>query len=214
MRLPFFNKSEPQEPVAFEDSLIEDPERQKARHRLIGAAFLVAVGFIGLPLIFDSKPKQHNNDVAIQIIQPGIKSEEDKSVKEEAKELANEVKETPKEAPKEAKDAKKDIPPVAKTLDKGEEMLSVPETKPTKVTAGKFILQIGAFSSEERVKNWQAKLTEQKVSSYVENKTNKEGVKLFMLRSGPYADRTAAEAAEKKVKRVGLTPRVIEQKTE
>ena len=84
MRLPFFNKSEPQEPVAFEDSLIEDPERQKARHRLIGAAFLVAVGFIGLPLIFDSKPKQHNNDVAIQIIQPGIKSEEDKSVKEEA----------------------------------------------------------------------------------------------------------------------------------
>ena len=40
MRLPFFNKSEP---LPLEDNLIEDPERQRARHRLIGASFLVLV---------------------------------------------------------------------------------------------------------------------------------------------------------------------------
>ncbi|MFM9113550.1 MAG: SPOR domain-containing protein, partial [Polynucleobacter victoriensis] len=123
------------------------------------------------------------------------------------------------------KDAKKEEPksdkpaPVAKTLDKGEEVLAILEDKKSAPAAnsghsGKYIVQIGAFASEERVKNWQKKLTEQKVSTYVDNKTNKEGVKLHYLRSGPYGDRVAAEAAEKKIKYVGLSPKIIEQKSE
>jgi large subunit ribosomal protein L25 len=39
-----------------------------------------------------------------------------------------------------------------------------------------------------------------------------EGVKLHLLRSGPYEDRASAEAAEKKIKYVGLSPKIIEQK--
>jgi DedD protein len=76
----------------------------------------------------------------------------------------------------------------------------------------KYVIQIGAFSSEERVKNWQAKLKEQKVTTYVDIKTNKEGGKLHLLRSGPYADKASAEAAEKKIRYVGLSPKLIEQK--
>jgi DedD protein len=128
---------------------------------------------------------------------------------------------------KESKEAKKEeaktdkTTPVAKSLDKGEEVLSILESRTPATPAapnanvnpnGKFIVQIGAFSSEERVKNWQKKLTEQKVSSYIEIKTNKEGVKLHLLRSGPYTDKASAEAAEKKIKYVGLSPKIIEQK--
>ena len=189
----------------------------------------------GLPIIFDSKPKQYNNDIAIQIIQPG--SKEEKKV-EEPKETKATDSATPS-APvtsvenkdtkdsKESKDAKKEdiktdkTTPVAKSLDKGEEVLSILESRTPATPAapnsgvssnGKFIVQIGAFSSEERVKNWQKKLTEQKVSSYIEIKTNKEGVKLHHLRSGPYQDKASAEAAEKKIKYVGLSPKIIEQK--
>jgi DedD protein len=232
MRLPFLNRPSSKNNTPVEDGLTEDPERQKARHRLIGAVFLVTVAVAGLPIIFDSKPKQYNNDIAIQIIQPGSK-EEKKS--EEAKATDSATPSAPVTATenkdtkdsKEVKEAKKeesktDKPTaVAKSLDKGEEVLSILESRtPATPSAknlvvnpsGRFIVQIGAFSSEERVKNWQKKLTEQKVSSYIEIKTNKEGVKLHLLRSGPYADKATAEAAEKKIKYVGLNPKIIEQK--
>ena len=96
---------------------------------------------------------------------------------------------------KESKEVKKEesktdkSTPVAKSLDKGEEVLSILENRTPATPAapgsgvnanGKFVVQIGAFSSEERVKNWQKKLTEQKVSSYIEIRTNKEGVKLHL----------------------------------
>ncbi len=235
MRLPFLNRPSSKNNTPVEDGLTEDPERQKARHRLIGAVFLVTVAVAGLPIIFDSKPKQYNNDIAIQIIQPGSKDE--KKV-EEPKDPKTADSATPS-APvtstenkdtkdsKESKETKKEeaktdkTTPVAKSLDKGEEVLSILESRTPATPAapnanvnpnGKFIVQIGAFSSEERVKNWQKKLTEQKVSSYIEIKTNKEGVKLHLLRSGPYTDKASAEAAEKKIKYVGLSPKIIEQK--
>ncbi len=216
MRLPFFNRPSTKNNTPVEDGLTEDPERQRARHRLIGAIFLVTVAVAGLPIIFDSKPKQYNNDIAIQIIQPGAKEEKKSDVKPEESrtETATTNKDAKKEEPKSDKPA-----PVTKTLDKGEEVLAILEDKKSAPAAnsgqsGKYIVQIGAFASEERVKNWQKKLIEQKVSTYVDHKTNKEGVKLHYLRSGPYGDRAAAEAAEKKIKYVGLSPKIIEQKSE
>ena len=215
MRLPFFNRPSTKNNTPVEDGLTEDPERQRARHRLIGAIFLVTVAVAGLPIIFDSKPKQYNNDIAIQIIQPGAKEEKKADPKPEESRTEAAVpnkdanKDTKKEEPKSDKPA-----PVAKTLDKGEEVLAILEDKKTASATHKFIVQIGVFSSEDRVKNWQKKLTEQKVATYVDHKNNKEGVKLHYLRSGPYSDRAAAEAAEKKIKYVGLSPKIIEQKSE
>jgi DedD protein len=232
MRLPFLNRSSSKNNTPVEDGLTEDPERQKARHRLIGAVFLVTVAVAGLPIIFDSKPKQHSNDIAIQIIQPGSKDEKKVEEPKETKATDSATPSAPvtsaeNKDTKESKEAKKEdiktdkTTPVAKSLDKGEEVLSILENRTPATPAapnlgvspnGKFIVQIGAFSSEERAKNWQQKLTEQKVSSYIEIKPNKEGVKLHHLRSGPYQDKATAEAAEKKIKYVGLSPKIIEQK--
>jgi DedD protein len=224
MRLPFFNRSQAKDSYPTEDALTEDPERQRARHRLIGAIFLVFIAVVGLPLIFDSKPKQYNNDVVIQIIQPGSKTEklvDDKVEKkaEESKKDAKEVIEAKKEEPKPEKLTDKPAekaPAVAKTLDKGEEVLTILEDRKStpKAGTGKFIIHIGAFSSEARVKNWQAKLKEQKVTTYLDSKTNKDGVKLYLLRSGPYSDKASADAADKKIHYVGLSSKIVEQKSE
>ena len=230
MRLPFFNRSQAKDSYPTDDALTEDPERQRARHRLLGAAFLVFVAVVGLPLIFDSKPKQYNNDVVIQIIQPGAKNEkapeatveklekkaeEAKESKKDTKDVAEVKKEEPKSEKLADKSAEK-APAVAKTLDKGEEVLTILEDRKStpKAGTGKFIIHIGAFSSETRVKNWQAKLKEQKVNTYLDSKTNKEGVKLYLLRSGPYADKASADAADKKIHYVGLTSKIVEQKSE
>jgi DedD protein len=221
MRLPFFNRPSTKSNSRAADELTEDPERQKARHRLIGAVFLVTVAVAGLPLLFDSQPKQYTNDIAIQIIQPGSKdqktSEAQTVVAEQDPKVV--VAEGKKEEAKSAKPA-----PVTKTLDKGEEVVAILESRQDKKSetslasntsgSSKYIIQIGAFSSEERVKNWQIKLKEQKVDSFVEFKTSKEGVKLHLLRSGPYPDKASAEAAEKKIRYVGLSPKVSEQKPE
>ncbi len=41
--------------------------RRRARHRLIGAALLVLVGFIGFPLLFDTQPRPIAVDIPIEI---------------------------------------------------------------------------------------------------------------------------------------------------
>jgi DedD protein len=210
--------------------LTEDPEHQRARHRLIGASVLVLVAIIVLPRVLDSKPKTVSNDIAVTIVSslPAVappqptpppsavpKSEEAKTVPMPA---------TPTvaaPAPAISPPAKAIAPASAdKTmgLAAGEEVVvatksnangpAAANTNPG--TSGKFVIQIGAFASEERANGWIAKLKEQKIPNYVLNRTGTDGSKLYALRAGPFADKETAEAAEKKIKAMGLTPRIVE----
>jgi DedD protein len=217
---------------AEELALTEDPEQQRARHRLIGAAVLVLIAVVGLPRILDSNPKLAPNDIAINIVTslpiPGTNSRPEEKAKTEV--VAEPVKEAPKLAlapeskveakpePKtEAKVETKPTPAPSKTtglgLAAGEEIVAVPNSGGSNsVTnaSGKYVIQIGAFASEERAQGWIAKLKEQKIPNYVLNKNSSDGTKLFVLRAGPYTDKDTAEAAEKKIKAMGLSPRLVE----
>ncbi|QWD91547.1 SPOR domain-containing protein [Polynucleobacter sp. MWH-Braz-FAM2G] len=235
---------------AEELALTEDPEQQRARHRLIGAAVLVLIAVIGLPRILDSKPKSSPNDIAINIVtslpMPGAESKPDAKteVKSEAKPKTDAVVEAPKAvvpAPEVKADAKPEpkleskpsAPTVSKSatlgLAAGEEVVASANTKPKVDDAskavtpnnsatsnasasgtGKYVIQIGAFASEERAKGWVAKLKDQKIPYYTSTKTGADGVKLYLLRAGPYTDKDLADAAEKKIKAMGLSPKVIE----
>ncbi len=242
---------------AEELALTEDPEQQRARHRLIGAAVLVLFAVVGLPRILDNKPKSAPNDIAVNIVTslpiPGTDAKpEDKTkteiVAEPAKELAKPVvvpepkveakAEAKPEVKPEAKPETKPAPAANKSpglgLAAGEEVVAAaPNAKPkvdnsakaaistdngngsgnsTSATNGssKYVIQIGAFASEERAKGWIAKLKDQKIPNYVLNKTGTDGVKLYVLRAGPFTDKDAADSAEKKIKAMGLSPRVVE----
>jgi len=85
---------------AEELALTEDPEQQRARHRLIGAAVLVLIAVVGLPRILDSNPKLAPNDIAINIVTslpiPGTNSRPEEKAKAEV--VAEPVKEAPKVA--------------------------------------------------------------------------------------------------------------------
>jgi DedD protein len=230
---------------AEELALTEDPEQQRARHRLIGAAVLVLIAVVGLPRILDSKPKSSPNDIAVNIVTslpiPGAETKaetkpEEKPkaevVAEPAKEAAKvgvtPLPETKPEAKSEAKAENKPLAPAANKsgvlgLAAGEEVVAAAtpkaDAKPLTDDAskpaitngsGKYVIQIGAFASEERAKGWIAKLKDQKVPYYVSTRTGSDGVKLYLLRAGPYTDKEAAEAAEKKIKAMGLSPRLVE----
>ena len=234
--------------VSADDSVLtEDPEHQRARHRLIGAAVLVLIAIIVLPQVLDSKPKAVSNDIAVTIVsslpaaappQPNPppaaepKSEEVKTATAPAAPTgaapapAVDAKESskstpPAPAPAVLPPAKPITPnPADKTmgLAAGEEIVVAAKSNASGAaavnanpsTSGKFVIQIGAFASEERANGWIAKLKEQKIPNYVLNRTATDGSKLFALRAGPFADKETAEAAEKKIKAMGLTPRVVE----
>ncbi len=212
-------------------ALTEDPEQQRARHRLIGAAVLVLIAVIGLPRILDNKPKSVNNDIAVNIVtslplplaNAPMPEERAKVTETVAKEKDVSVtKDTLLVAPTPITEAKPEanLAPLSKSnglgLAAGEEVIaSNPKPKAEEIpkklaTSGKFVIQIGAFASEERAKGWIAKMKEQKIPNYVINKTSPDGTKLFVLRAGPFLDKDTAESAERKVKALGLSPRLVE----
>lgn len=205
-------------------ALTEDPDQQRARHRLIGAAVLVLIAVVGLPRILDNKPKSVNNDIAVNIVTS--------LPTPNAVMPANDAKVNPAAAVEASAKEKASTPPkeVVKTpspaskinsisgLAAGEEVIDAPnvitksktEDLPKKVGPGKYVIQVGAFASEERAKGWITKMKDQKIPNYVLNKTGTDGVKLYVLRAGPFTDKDAAESAEKKVKAMGLSPRLVE----
>ena len=219
-------------------ALTEDPEQQRARHRLIGAAVLVLIAVVGLPRILDNKPKSVNNDIAVNIVTslpaPNVAMPANDEKAKPAAVVDTPVKEKevaqtkevlvapPPEAKSEAKASPKPAPSASNVssigLAAGEEVVAAPnaatkpkaEELPKKAGSGKYVIQIGAFASEDRAKGWIAKMKDQKIPNYVINKTGADGVKLYVLRAGPFADKDAAEAAEKKVKAMGLSPRLVE----
>jgi DedD protein len=189
---------------------------------------LIAV--IGLPQILDQQPKPVANDITVQIVSnlpnpaAGVLNvEPDKKppveVKAEPKpELAPPAPVSPSvAAPKPASPAPATSNPTNKSLGlaPGEELVSTSK-EPTgaadaKAAAnGKFVIQIGAFASEERANGWVAKLKENKIPYYVMTRNNAEGVKLYLLRAGPFTEREAAESAEKRIRSLGLSPRIVE----
>ena len=232
---------------AEELALTEDPEQQRARHRLIGAAVLVLIAVVGLPRILDSRPKTAPNDIAVNIVtslpipgtetkpvdtkvdaKPEEKAKAETEASKPAASLSTPASEVKPDAKAEVKQSSPNAPAPVKGpalgLAAGEEVVAPPtNAKPkaedaSKTTtasnppagSGKFVIQIGAFASESNVNALVARLKAQKIPSYVLNKTGTDGNKMFLVRAGPYADKDAAEAAEKKIKAMGLTPRLVE----
>jgi len=226
-RRPIAKRPKSNEESAQDPTLTEDPEKQRARHRLIGAATLVLIAVIGLPQILDKKPKPVANDITVQIVSSipnpaaGILNPEpEKKVSSESKpetklDIKPEVKPTVVVPPTSSSSSSASSASKGLGLAPGEELVviskDVPASGEVRASAnGKFVIQIGAFASEERANGWLAKLKENKIPYYVVMRNNAEGTKLFVLRAGPFSEREAAEQAEKRIRALGLSPRLVE----
>ncbi|AQV94985.1 sporulation protein [Cupriavidus necator] len=192
----------------------EFPQKQRARRRLIGAVVLMVAAVIVLPIVFETKPRPVSEDVSVKVT-GGQGAQKPRVEPRKADPL-------PPAAPAARNDA-------AAALDAGEEIVNPPKPTATVAAAtadkpaqraeakpearpgsGKYLILIGAFSSEERAKGWLAKLKASKVPAYVEKKVLADGERI-LLRAGPFSDRDAADAADKRVRAVGLASKVVEQ---
>jgi hypothetical protein len=73
----------------------------------------------------------------------------------------------------------------------------------------RYVIQLGAFTSEERVNKWVEMLKTKKIPNYVLNRNASDGSKLFALRAGPFLNLDDAESAFKLISNWGLTPRIV-----
>jgi DedD protein len=202
--------------------------RRRARHRLIGASVLVLVGVIVFPLLFDTQPRPVSVDIAVDIPdRANSKPMVDTSTK--AKPLSAAAGLDPKEevvapekpepvvvakAPevkqaeaKQAEAKQADVKPAdAKPVEAKVAEVKTTETKAD--SAGRFIVQVGAFSEEAKANDVRAKIEKAGFKTYTQVATTKEGPRT-RVRVGPFASRDEADKAARKIKQLQLQPQVL-----
>lgn len=207
--------------------------RRRARHRLIGASVLVVLGVVGFPVLFDTQPRPVSVDIAIDIpdranskplveapvakplataaaldpkeevvdSKPVAKAEAQSEAKAEAAVAAVLPKETPKpETKPEAKsEVKAEAKADAKTTDKTAD----------KAGAARFVVQVGTFSDDSKVKEVRLKLEKAGIQTYTQVIDGKEGRRTRVRVSPPSSTRDEADKVARKIKQLSLQPQVL-----
>lgn len=102
---------------------------------------------------------------------------------------------------------KADGKPAAKPADDASRALAILEGKGAepKAAGQKFVVQVGAFSSQETIAALRSKLSAAGIPSY----TQKTGSGATRVRVGPFASRAEADAAVAKLKKIGQSSTVV-----
>ncbi|HEY1043749.1 MAG TPA: SPOR domain-containing protein [Telluria sp.] len=124
-----------------------------------------------------------------------------------------EVKAPPKPEPVAAAPAREAAKPAAKPADDASRALAILEGKPVaakpKAAAApggeKFVVQVGAFSSAEKVAELRSRLSAEGIASY----TQKAAKDVTRVRVGPFATRAQADQVQAKLRKIGLSGTVV-----
>jgi len=214
--------------AAAENAAAESAEvlRQRARHRLLGAAVLVVLAVIGFPFLFDTQPRTVSVDIAVEIPD-----------KNKSRSPANPVEAAPTPAasptplpPEQGLSAKEEVvaptaanatkpapvaPAVPATIPappaKAETPKAEPEKSPiaeAKDGAARFVVQVGAYADADKAREVRRKLEKAGLKTYTHVADTKEG-KRTRVRLGPFATREEADKAADKAKQLEFTPAVL-----
>ena len=217
--------------AAAENAAAESAEvlRQRARHRLLGAAVLVVLAVIGFPFLFDTQPRTVSVDIAVEIPDKNksrtpaspveaaptpaanptpLPPEHGLSAKEEvvAPNAANATKPAPA-----ALAAPTPAPPAKSEATKPEPAKAETEKPPTaeaKDGAARFVVQVGAYADADKAREARRKLEKAGLKTYTHVAETKDG-KRTRVRLGPFATREEADKAADKAKQLELTPAVL-----
>jgi len=179
-----------------------DVLRKQARHRLIGATVLVLLAVIGFPLVFDTKPREVDADIRI-----------DMPDKERVR--SNQPPAPPAAAPVADVDLAANAKPV-EVVEKPSQPQAIEEelppepaqSKKTEDAAPRFIVQVGAFEQDSKAKEVRAKLEKAGIKTYTHIAQTKEG-KRIRVRVGPFATKEEAQKTVDKIKSLQLSAAVL-----
>jgi DedD protein len=206
-----------------------DALRRRARYRLIGAAVLVLIGVVGLPILFDAQPRPIPVDIAIEIpakdnspalaapqapvpapvvapapAAPVTPTPPAASAERPAAEevIATKPAQTPPPAPSPVP-APAPVKPEAKPDAKPAAKPVPPASTDAAAPALRMVVQVGAFADAAKAQEVRVKLERAGLKTYTHVANTPQG-KRIRVRLGPFETRAEADKAAAKVKALGL----------
>jgi DedD protein len=200
--------------------------RLRARRRLLGAVVLLGIGVIAFPLLFETQPRPLPVDIPI-VIPPrdGAPPLALPAPRPAARPAASApvvaavpppVAEKPVEAPAPAPVKASEPPAPSKPV-----VAAAPPPKPTPPAkpapeapkpsaqaAGRFVVQIGAFSEASAVRDVRSKAEKAGLATFTQTVNTADGQRT-RVRVGPFASREDAEKAAAQAKAAGLGSSVL-----
>jgi DedD protein len=200
--------------------------RLRARRRLLGAVVLLGIGVIAFPLLFETQPRPLPVDIPI-VIPPrdGAPPLALPAPRPAARPAASApvvaavpppVAEQPAEAPAPAPVKASEPPAPSKPV-----VAAAPPPKPTPPAkpapeapkpsaqaAGRFVVQIGAFSEASAVRDVRSKAEKAGLATFTQTVNTADGQRT-RVRVGPFASREDAEKAAAQAKAAGLGSSVL-----
>jgi len=220
-RLPGPTAGEPQGNTSNTPAESVDVMRRRARHRLMGASVLVVLGVIGFPVLFDTQPRPVSVDIAVDIpdrvnSKPLVDTSKPKPLSAAAgldakEEVVPQAKPEPKPAPK--PEPKPEVPVAIPKPDAIADAVkpdakSAAQPSDSKDTGARFVVQIGAFNDEAKVREVRAKLEKEGIKTYTNIAQTKDGART-RVRVGPFTSRDEADKVARKIKQLQLQPQVL-----
>ncbi len=81
--------------------------------------------------------------------------------------------------------------------------------KPQEAAGGKFVVQVAALGSQDKVDELQGKLRDAGISSYTQKASNANGEHVIRVRVGPFSNREEADKARSKLQKLGFGGGVV-----
>ncbi len=195
-----------------------DHLRRRARQRLIGATVLVLLAVIGFPMVFDTQPRPVPGDLTMDI---PSKSKQPSDLPPEP--LKSTESSNPVASPAQAVDPKLALgdkeelvavgdkpatPAVAPTVAPTNADAAVPTPESKDASAGRYVVQVGAFLEEAKVRETRSKLEKAGLKTYTQVIEAKDG-KRTRVRVGPFTTRAEAEKVAEKAKALQLSAIIL-----
>jgi DedD protein len=199
-----------------------DAARTHARRRLIGAVVLLAVGVVGFPVLFETKPRPLAVDTPIdatradttsgRVVSGPVTSQ--RSTPSLPADAGNEGPVVgPVVAPAVAPVVAPTPPKVAATKPEPKPEVKVITPAPVEAAAPtpqapRYVVQVGAFNDNARMREARQKVEKAGYKTYTSEVDTPTG-RRTRVRLGPFPTKKEAETAAAKVKTVGLPANVL-----
>ena len=238
-KLPFPGRNASVEAVSSGPNQNIEVVRRRARYRLMGAVVLVLIAVVGFPLIFDTQPRPVAVDTPIvipdrQAVAPLTASVPVPAAQAPAKpwKIAPETLPTqaaldPREevvpsphtggaAPAVTEAKPKPEKPVEKPLEKVAQPQAKEDGSKAKAllegqasTPERMIIQVGAFSDANKVREVRSKLESVGLKTYTQVVDGKDGKPVTRVRLGPFETRDEVEKVAARIRKLNLAPAVL-----
>jgi DedD protein len=184
--------------------------RQRARHRLIGAAVLVGVGIVAFPLVFETQPRPVPMDLPIVI--PSHERAPAFTPTAPVPASLPEAARAQVEPPVSTEPARAAVDEPPAVAD--EEAPAAPITKPIPAAdkpaapSARYVVQVGAFADKKAAQDARDRLERKGLKTYAQVAQTKDGPRI-RVRLGPFTSKTDAEKAASTAQSLGLAGKVL-----